>query len=188
MGPDSSCFSILLMVLEPVLNKFGTKTVSELVLKTFGHKKVSEPVSKQIGYQKSLWIDLRTLLVPIKNLVIRQIWSWSRDFLVSLLSHLTISPFVSFPHISASQFFVSEFWCWLGIRLGLIRFQGLFRMVSGPSRNKLVLEKVFEQDFEKNLVPEKSWNRNCLCFVTTLLIYPFKWCQSLHRIKACCAM
>ena len=52
MGPDSSCFSILLMVLEPVLNKFGTKTVSELVLKTFGHKKVSEPVSKQIGYQK----------------------------------------------------------------------------------------------------------------------------------------
>ena len=56
MGPDSSSFSILLMVLEPVLNKFGTKTVSELVLKTFGHKKVSEPVSKQIGYtsKKSL--------------------------------------------------------------------------------------------------------------------------------------
>ena len=191
MGPDSSCFSILLMVLEPVLNKFGTKTVSELVLKTFGHKKVSEPVSKQIGYQKSLWIDLRKLLVPIKNLVIRKIWSWSRDFLVSLLSHLTFTnniPFCILSSYICLTIFRVRILVLVGHSSRSNSVSGTFLDGIGSVSKKIGTGKSLWTGLWKNLVPEKSWNRNCLCFVTTLLIYPFKWCQSLHRIKACCAM
>ena len=182
MGPDSSCFSILLMVLEPVLNKFGTKTVSELVLKTFGHKKVSEPVSKQIGYQKSLWIDLRKLLVPIKNLVIRKIWSWSRDFLVSLLSHLTFTnniPFCILSSYICLTIFRVRILVLVGHSSRSHSVSGTFLDGIGSVSKKLVLEKVFERDFEK------IWYRKSLGIEIVSVLWPLCWSIPSSDVNLC---